>query len=80
MACQADERTGNLSELPRSKADFQGWFAGIALARSRNRRCRLTVVETHFPNFRGTHAWALGYRIGPETRLGHRGRSLTFSL
>ena len=35
MACQADERTGNLSELPRSKAEIQGWFAGIALARSR---------------------------------------------
>ena len=33
MACQADER--NLSELPRSKAEIQGWFAGIALARSR---------------------------------------------
>ena len=32
MACQADERTGNLSEFPRSKADFQGWFAGAALA------------------------------------------------
>ena len=25
---------GNLSELPRSKAEVQGWFAGIALARS----------------------------------------------
>ena len=48
MACQADERTGNLSEFPRSKAEIQGWFAGIALARSRIRRCRLTVVETHF--------------------------------
>ena len=35
MACQADERTGNMSELPRSKAKIQGWFAGIALARSR---------------------------------------------
>ena len=35
MACQADERTGNLPELPRSKAEIQGWFAGIALARSR---------------------------------------------
>ena len=35
MACQADKRTGNLSELPRSKAEIQGWFAGIALARSR---------------------------------------------
>ena len=31
----SDERTGNLSELPRSKAEIQGWFAGIALARSR---------------------------------------------
>ncbi len=27
--------TGNLSELPRSKAEIQGWFAGVALARSR---------------------------------------------
>ena len=28
---QADEITGNLSEIPRSKAEFQGWFAGTAL-------------------------------------------------
>ena len=29
------EVLGNLSEFPRSKAEIQGWFAGIALARSR---------------------------------------------
>ena len=28
-------RERELSELPRSKAEIQGWFAGIALARSR---------------------------------------------
>src|SRR5512132_1152926 len=31
-ACQADEIMGSLSEFPRSKAEFQGWFAGTALA------------------------------------------------
>ena len=27
--------SGLITELPRSKAEIQGWFAGIALARSR---------------------------------------------
>ena len=35
MACQAGERTGNLSEFSRSKAEIQGRFAGVALAPSR---------------------------------------------
>ena len=59
MACQADERTGNLSGAPAQRHDkprqIQGWFAGIAL-RPRETlalplptaRRALTVVETHF--------------------------------
>ena len=32
MAVKHMRERENLSEFPRSKADFQGWFAGAALA------------------------------------------------
>src|SRR5512132_2317190 len=79
MGCQADERTENLSEFPRRRAEIQGRFAGAALAPQPNRRCCLTVVETHFV---GNCVSAIHPNtvVGQATRSSGSSVGATFSL